>query len=201
MKEFYRRNLPHWLPAGGIFFITYRLKDSLPKNVINRIREDLQIQIINAQGNDQLIYKAQKRFLINIDESLDKAEHGPHWLKEKDISEIVYKAWIDFDKIQYDLYALCIMSNHVHVLFEHYTSAPHVTRIMQMHKTRTAKLANKILDRTGNPFWAEESYDHCVRVGELGNIRWYILNNPVKAGLVTRWEDWKWMYNYSPTES
>ena len=34
---YYRRNLPHYQPKDGIFFITYRLAFSLPKEIINNL--------------------------------------------------------------------------------------------------------------------------------------------------------------------
>src|SRR3989442_1354477 len=36
---FYRRKLPHWHPDGATFFVTWRLKDSLPKAALERIQE------------------------------------------------------------------------------------------------------------------------------------------------------------------
>jgi REP element-mobilizing transposase RayT len=65
---------------------------------------------------------------------------------------------------------------------------------MQSLKWYTAKECNKILNCTGQ-FWQHESYDHVVRnEEELNRIIEYILNNPVKAGLVETHEDWKWNY-------
>jgi hypothetical protein len=40
MKEFYRRHLPHWQPQNAIFFVTFRLKNSLPDAVIESLREE-----------------------------------------------------------------------------------------------------------------------------------------------------------------
>jgi REP element-mobilizing transposase RayT len=63
---------------------------------------------------------------------------------------------------------------------------------MQSLKGYTAREANKLLGRHGH-FWDAESYDHEVRdANEFANIKRYILNNPVKAGLVKNWRDWKW---------
>ena len=48
----------------------------------------------------------------------------------------------------------------------------------------TAAEANKILGRTGEPFWQDESYDHWVRNRyELQTIIRYVGRNPVSAGL------------------
>ena len=51
---------------------------------------------------------------------------------------------------------------------------------------------NKLLNRAGQ-FWQDESYDHVVRDADgLLRIIKYIEDNPLKAGLVTRPEDWQW---------
>ncbi|MFQ5639421.1 MAG: hypothetical protein ACE5IR_15660, partial [bacterium] len=51
--------------------------------------------------------------------------------------------------------------------------------------------ANKLLHREGQ-FWYHENYDHYIRdEREFRNVNHYILNNPVKAGLVEDYRDWK----------
>jgi len=60
-------------------------------------------------------------------------------------------------------------------------------------KGTTAREANRVLGRTGEPFWQKESYDHWVRDGdELEKIRAYIESNPVKAGLARNPKDFAW---------
>jgi putative transposase len=67
-------------------------------------------------------------------------------------------------------------------------------RMLQSLKRHTARKANTLLRRSGQ-FWQEESYDRVIRDGEeLEHTIWYVLFNPVKAGLVESWEHWKWMY-------
>ena len=71
---------------------------------------------------------------------------------------------------------------------------PPVAVIMKSLKGYTAYKANRLLNRTG-AFWEEESYDHEVDTpADLGRIVNYVLNNPVKAGLVDHWSEWKWSY-------
>ena len=66
--------------------------------------------------------------------------------------------------------------------------------IMQSLKGYTAFEANQLLGREGE-FWAHESYDHWIRDDdEWQRIVAYVLNNPLKAGYVRRWQDWKWNY-------
>src|ERR1035438_3449660 len=63
----------------------------------------------------------------------------------------------------------------------------------QSLKGATAREANRVLGRTGETFWQAESYDHWVRdEKEWQRIEAYIENNPVKAGLVSRAEDYRW---------
>jgi len=60
------------------------------------------------------------------------------------------------------------------------------TRIarLQWIKGRTARDANLLLSRMGEPFWKHESYDHRVRSeAQFNRIAAYIEKNPVSAGL------------------
>jgi len=60
-------------------------------------------------------------------------------------------------------------------------------------KGYTAHRANDLLGRHGHPFWQEESYDHLVRSETLfDRIRFYIEENPVKAGLVSEAQQHPW---------
>ncbi len=69
-----------------------------------------------------------------------------------------------------------------------------MAQIMHTLKGYTAGHANRLLGRTG-AFWQHESYDHFVRdAGELERIIAYVASNPVRAGLVTDWQDWPWTY-------
>jgi putative transposase len=65
------------------------------------------------------------------------------------------------------------------------------SRFLQTVKGYTAREANRLLGRTGQPFWQAESYDHVVGDDrESDRINGYIENNPVKAGLVANAEDY-----------
>ena len=82
------------------------------------------------------------------------------------------------------------LCRHVHLLVVPYISP---TRFLQSLKSYTARQANKLLGRTGEPFWQRESYDHWVRdEAEHRRIISYIENNPVKAGLVNSPRKYPW---------
>jgi REP element-mobilizing transposase RayT len=71
--------------------------------------------------------------------------------------------------------------------------------IMQSLKGFTAWKANQILGRHG-AFWQHESFDHVIRnQAQWEKVVRYVLDNPVKAGLVENWEDWKWSYRREET--
>ena len=79
-------------------------------------------------------------------------------------------------------------------------------QLMKSLKGITAKRANPMLALTGRPFWQEESYDHIVRhEREFENIRNYIEENPVRAGLVGQaskycWSSAGWATRGSPAD-
>jgi type I restriction enzyme R subunit/putative DNA methylase len=90
----------------------------------------------------------------------------------------------------YEISAWCVMPNHVHMLI-----LPRVPLRVPIRwlKGSTARAANQILQRTGNAFWQDESFDHYVTNGdELRKIAEYIEKNPVAAGLVSKPEFWRW---------
>jgi putative DNA methylase len=67
------------------------------------------------------------------------------------------------------------------------------SRLLKSLKGVTSREANRLLNLTGAPFWQKESYDHWVRnSSEFQKIRDYIHNNPVKAGLARKPEDYRW---------
>ena len=62
-----------------------------------------------------------------------------------------------------------------------------------LSKGFTARAANKLLDRTGQPFWQAETYDHWIRdEKERAKVIAYIEYNPVRAGLVPEAADFRW---------
>ena len=60
----------------------------------------------------------------------------------------------------YQLRAYVVMPNHIHLLLLPHVDLAVITRWL---KGSTARRANQILSRTGQPFWQDESYDHWVR--------------------------------------
>ncbi len=122
-----------------------------------------------------------------MDRYLDTAREGPQWLANAEIAKIVEDA---LRHPECDLHAYAIMPNHVHALI-----TPKIAPSQLMHaiKGRSAREANQLLGVLGKAFWQHESYDHLVRSPqEFTKIQRYIENNPVKAGLATAPEKYRW---------
>jgi putative transposase len=219
-KQFYRRKLPHIHSPGATLFVTFRLAGSIPKSVIEQWKQEkiwlgkenerLAKNKAVTQNQKESFLDFHRRWFAKFEDVLHKEESGTVWLKDKSVAHLVAESLKYRDGRSYKLICFCIMSNHVHVVFtpllnekslteikysnplRYKSSEPTLGEIMQSLKGYTAHEANKVLNRTGQ-FWEAESYDHEVRNGEeLDRIVKYVLNNPVKAGLVKEWRDWQW---------
>jgi len=204
-KLFYRRHLPHFQPPGTTLFVTFRLYGSVPRQVLETLLEEAQAterQAVKLPTNKRKAWLQQerKKAFARWDAALDCANAGPTWLDKEEVANVVSQSIHYLHGRKYDLIAYCIMPNHVHVAFtplpleERSHSYHTLASIMQSLKGYTARETNRILGRKGR-FWQDESYDHIVRdEQELERIVKYVLNNPVKAGLVDTPDQWRWNY-------
>jgi REP-associated tyrosine transposase len=194
-KPFYERNLPHFQPEKGTFFLTYRLFGSIPISVLKEFEEHYQkIRYSQKTISSRRFQRLCAAYFQRLDNFLDKQLNEPYWLQDNRIAQIVYDSLLYNNGKKYDLWNFSIMPNHVHALLTPKESSPPLYSILQDHKKFTALKSNRLLQRDGQ-FWEHETYDRVVRKGdEFGNIVNYILNNPVKAGFVKHWSDWKWTY-------
>jgi len=201
----YHRNLPHIHPEGYPLFITFRLADSLPLEVLQELKKQREsaLKLLKNQTSDE-IYKIEKKHFGRYDEWLDRCVSGPRWLEDKTVADIVTEKIHSMNGKHFQLMTYCIMPNHVHLLIEPIiaddlrhrgaTSQYPATDALRLLKGSTARICNLKLKRSGH-FWNHESYDHFVRdEQELERIIKYILYNPVKAELVEAWEKWQFTY-------
>ncbi len=133
-----------------------------------------------------------KRLFAKVDAILDKARTGPLWLKQTNVADLIQRALLERYAHLYTLWAYVIMANHLHVFLKPKNESA-IGTIRKYLKGYTAREANKLLGRTGQSFWQDESFDHWSRDrAEFFRIVDHIENNPVKAGLVGSSEDWRW---------
>jgi type I restriction enzyme R subunit/putative DNA methylase len=219
-KEWYSRGyLPHRDHYGLLQSITFRLNDSLPKETLLRLKDEL--DKIPLEKQDLIRRK-------RLDDWLD-AGYGCCALGKPDMAKVMESSLLLFDGKKYRLISWCIMPNHVHVLIEPLIS---LSKIVQSWKAYTGKWAiqngyncgNNLRSNPGfaedpsalsmkdkflrsnaprtqehpqgnqeNKFWMSGYWDRYIRDKKHFNaVVEYIHNNPVKANLCEEASNWQW---------
>ncbi|MEZ6142989.1 MAG: transposase [Zavarzinella sp.] len=184
--------LPHWRQEGAIYAVTFRLADSVPKQVLKgwqQEREKLIQAAIKKEGQFSPAESDRLEVLFSdkVEQYLNN-RNGACWMIRDDVAELVQNALLYFDGTRYDLFAWCVMPNHVHVVVR--PSPTHsLESILHSWKSFTSKKIGELVDKTG-PLWQSEYYDHLIRDEEdLIHAIEYVLNNPTVAGL----NNWRWV--------
>jgi len=194
-----RGYLPHKKVSGATYFVTYRLADSLPREVLLRLESEIEQLIATLPANTPVSSKEEQARLQRhreIEKLLDSGS-GKCWLKHPAIASLVASNLAHFHGQRYQLKAWVVMPNHVHALVQP-VSGFALGEIVKTWKQYTAMRARRMLDldNTDNEnarFWQPESYDHYVRdADDYDRIVHYIHWNPVKARLCAKPEDWRW---------
>ncbi|MGA9390443.1 MAG: transposase [Candidatus Sulfotelmatobacter sp.] len=99
---------------------------------------------------------------------------------------------------RYDLHAAVVMPDHVHLLLTPLRDEkgwPYsLPTILKLLKGASARSVNKLLNSAG-PVWQEESFDHVLGSQEsFGGKLEYIRQNPVRRGLTSTPEEYKWLW-------
>lgn len=189
------RRLPHWEVREAVYFVTFRLADSLPKHALQKIvsrRTD--IPATASQMNRELTASERRRVgqlhARRIEKILDVGG-GKCLLLNSAVACVVATALKEFDGSRYRLFAWCIMPNHVHVPFQT-AGKISIAGVLHSWKSYSAKAANRILGRTGE-FWQREYHDHLIRNKiEFDRAIAYVIGNPDKAGL----KNWPWVWSW-----
>ena len=116
--------------------------------------------------------------------------------------DLVLKA-IWHERTRYELYAACVMPDHVHLLIEPAIKEQDqngaaiffsLTEILHTLKSFTAHEINR-LEETKGPVWEKESFDRLIRSEkDLQEKFHYITRNPWDAGVVDATEDYPWVW-------
>ncbi|MCC6465092.1 MAG: transposase [Planctomycetes bacterium] len=188
----HRGRLPHWERESGTYFVTWRLHDSLPQEVLQQLLlERDELARAATRQDSALTAPEQSRLLEFHTERMDtllNAGLGACHLRDERCAQLVRDALLKFDGERYDLYAWCVMPNHVHVVFSA-RSGHALADLLHSWKSYTAKACNKVLGRSG-AFWMDESFDRLVRdEDEFRRFVAYTLANPASARL----GNWPWV--------
>ena len=174
-----RGYLPH-IEGAEYQMITYRLADSLPKDVLDSMKDETNTQKRREQ----------------IESYLD-AGYGGCWLEMSQVAQVVIENWLHFDGEKYKIIAYVVMPNHVHILIQVFKGVL-LSSIVHSWKSYTSKAIMKlVVENAGEPpvlpIWQAEYWDRYIRNQKHFDAAIeYINQNPVKAGLVQKPEQWLW---------
>lgn len=196
--------MPHWFQPGVAVFITFRTIDSLPREVIGRMRRELSdwlrikglpqtlaelsyqapsaeyhVALMSLTQTDLRHFKKLKDRLLQF--ALDEC-HGRCLLKDFDLANIVSTAILHGNQQQYDLDSFVIMPNHVHAIAQFHKGSD-LSIVGQSWMRYTARQINASLGESG-ALWQPEPFDHLIRSGEqFSYLQQYIADNPSKANV------------------
>jgi len=182
-----RGYLPHFDSRCVVQHVTYRLADSLPADVVAQIEAALKVVPSDRQ-------QVERR--MRIEDWIDRGL-GSCLLGEPAAARMVQQSFLHFDGERYRLLAWLVMPNHVHVLF-HTLGEWTMSRIVASWKSYTGRRLSLGPPRSSvalprHRVWHREYWDRFIRDELHFQVaREYIHQNPVKAGLVRRVEDWEW---------
>jgi REP element-mobilizing transposase RayT len=170
----------------GLYHVCFRLVDSLPVNKVGHLLDERSFLLANPTKTEKDRFR-----LIQISRTLDRyldIGWGECHMRDNRIANIVCSSIRFFDTERYDLFAWCIMPNHVHLILQPKASFT-LEGVMHSIKSFTANEINRVLDQSG-PVWMKESFDHLIRSeGSFYRHLAYLRRNPIKAGLI----DWPWV--------
>ena len=94
-------------------------------------------------------------------------------------------------KLQYELYGYCLMPDHMHVLLSPAQSGIPIAKWLKQFKSYTTNRHRK--GGGSAKLWQRSAYDHVCRERETAEtVSGYIVENPVRRGLVDDWKRWPW---------
>ena len=116
---------------------------------------------------------------------------GDNRLRQKEIKNLYLEVimWAK-KRFPFELNNFSVMDNHIHLVIKPLRNAS-LSKIMQWISSVFAKRWNKLHHRSGH-VWGERFFSRIiVGIVDFMRVFMYIDDNPVKAGLVRRPEEWK----------
>jgi len=121
------------------------------------------------------------------------------WILPERVRSIVLECCRHDNGEKFDLRIAVVMPDHVHMIFTPLVNREamevySLAEIMDAVKGASAHKINKALGRKGR-VWQPESFDHVLRSSENLDAKIiYILENPVRLGLVGEWTEYPWIW-------
>ena len=192
------RDFRHW-PVH----IVYREHGSLPWAAVKTIAENMKAALEPLEHRypscqtpnhpDRDTYRAAVSQVCEcyqdaFDEALHRFKQSPMRFQDPAIQQEIIDSWQFLaDKYNLEIFIICLMSNHVHVLLMHREEGGCAAfkPIMTEHRRWVSRQIKPLLDISSSQVWARGAFDRDVRPGTFWRVVNYILQNPIKARIVT----------------
>lgn len=122
-----------------------------------------------------------------------------HFILSPNHRNIVLETILFDEGKRHKLYCCVIMPDHVHLIVQpSQNKKPNqywpLGKLIQSWKVVSAKRIQKTTGKTGS-IWQSERMDRIIRnEKEYMEKLSYVLDNPVRAGLVMNWKDYQWLF-------
>ena len=203
-EKYKRRDIPHWDFSNARQHISFRLSDSLSQIQLNKLKK--QIEDNPPSRRDYYLHR-------EIEEWINRGI-GSCILSIPELARCVIDSLYCFNEERYHLYQWVVMPNHIHVLIRVFPKNP-MCDIVNYWKRYTSMRFNEILtdlkssnrfpkgyiDNILNTFkgnyWIVDYWDVLIQNDNHFHLESkYITENPVKARLVEKAEDYPWSSFY-----
>lgn len=184
----YERNLSHWRQPGTTYFLTFRLNDSLPQEIVEEIRREREIwekQLRSQSKPDETIHDEhaawQRRTWHKMESVMDQC-HSSCVLRNPEIRQIVANALLFFEGKRSTMHGFVIMPNHVHL-----AAMPignfQIEEVLKSWKGFSSRAINKALGQKGS-LWQGDNWNRIIRdEAHWQRVMRYISRNPENAHL------------------
>lgn len=185
-RAFWGGHLPHWDVLGRPIFLTLHVRGAIPPNAVQRIREQAAAL---ATSRDGAYTRRLKMIFAEMESWLDRTGHETV-LSQPAVVEVVRDAIAERHHRQWWYVRHWVaMPSHLHILYV--GGAVGMKTVVSDFKRWTGHRVSNILGSTAHRFWQDEWFDHWSRsANETDRIVQYMRQNPVRAGLVGKPEDW-----------
>ncbi len=191
--------IPHINANNHLQFITYRLSDSLPHNIVEKIKQDISLFDEDKKTTER----------IKLVEKYSDKGYGASFLIHPNIADLIITNLKFHNLIKYELISWVIMPNHIHILIKQMND--NIGDIVKSWKSYTSKIilkqSNILFEKKGlyqpnvkvlndilnsRNIWYKGYWDRYLRnEDEYWRCVEYIHNNPVKAKLVESAKEWQ----------
>jgi REP element-mobilizing transposase RayT len=208
--EYRRKGQPHFQYIGRTFSVTTLVHDVVPRpwlEALKQQREEALSAIPEGLPPREVALRRaiiHGRFEKELEALLARKRRQEHPFRRAAAARAVLDRLQQWEGQLYRLHAACVMSNHLHLLLDLSVQLPahwdgdlnslasyeNLARVMNKIKGGSGHDVNRETGRRG-PLWMPGYYDRYIRSPRhFRQAYWYILNNPVKAGLVKNWRDY-----------